>query len=632
MKTSFKVLLIAFLLCSQQLYSQTDPLSVEKKIDSLTLTIPNLNKTIDLSVDGVSLQDFCNSLSEAGNINLSCDPNLSVSLVNRFKNIPIRDVLVFLCKTFDLDIEVTGSILYLKKQIKTVIKPEVKQKEISIEYNPDSQLFNVDLVNDTLSQITKKLSKITLRNFILMPGTENKTVSLYLKNCNLGKVVDAISQTGNFKYRFDKDSSFVMELGESKVVEKTNSNQRSSNRASQSDKNGVNCYLQDDGSIKVEAINAPLFDIIDCFASKKKINYSISNNEIKGNATFISDVSTFDSLLFNIFRGTQYTYSYNNNGYSIGERQSEGLRETKMVRVQYRTVEKIAELIPAEMKKNVEIKEYLELNGLILSGSKQNIAEIESFIYAIDKVVPVILIEVIIMDVKKTIAVSTGVSAGLGDSPIKTTGEVFPNFNMQLNSTSINNLINSFNGFGWVNLGKVTPNFYLTLRAMEDNGMIEITSTPKLATLNSYESKLSIGNTEYYLEEQNTVIGSQNPQNIVTKQYKSVNADLSLTIKPFVSGDNQVTLKIEVTQSDFTNRISPNAPPGSVSRSFSSLIRVKDGELVLLGGLERKSNNSSGSGVPFLSRIPIIKWFFSSRSSQKEKSKLNIFIKTTIIN
>ena len=162
--------------------------------------------------------------------------------------------------------------------------------------------------------------------------------------------------------------------------------------------------------------------------------------------------------------------------------------------------------------------------------------------------------------------------------------------------------------------------------------MIDIASTPKLATLNSYESKLSIGNTEYYLEEQNTVIGSQNPQNIITKQYKSVNADLSLTIKPFVSGDNQVTLKIDVTQSDFTNRISPNAPPGSVSRNFSSLIRLKDGELVLLGGLERKSKTSSGSGVPILSRIPIIKWFFSSRSSQKENSKLNIFIKTTIIN
>ena len=82
----------------------------------------------------------------------------------------------------------------------------------------------------------------------------------------------------------------------------------------------------------------------------------------------------------------------------------------------------------------MDIKEYLELNGLILSGSKQNIAEIESFIQSIDRVVPLILIEVMIIDVKKTSAISTGISAGLGESQVKTSGEVFPNFNMQLNS------------------------------------------------------------------------------------------------------------------------------------------------------------------------------------------------------
>lgn len=165
---------------------------------------------------------------------------------------------------------------------------------------------------------------------------------------------------------------------------------------------------------------------------------------------------------------------------------------------------------------------------------------------------------------------------------------------------------------------------------MEDNGVVKVRSTPKLAALNSHEATMSIGNTEYYLEETNNVIGSQNPQNIITKHYKSVKADMSIKVKPIVSGDNQITLEIEVNQSDFTARISPDAPPGTVSRNFSSLIRVKDGEMVLLGGLEEKKISDSGSGLPWFSRIPVIKWFFSSRTKARTKNKLNIFIKPTV--
>ena len=127
------------------------------------------------------------------------------------------------------------------------------------------------------------------------------------------------------------------------------------------------------------------------------------------------------------------------------------------------------------------------------------------------------------------------------------------------------------------------------------------------------------------------MIGAQNPQNIITRTYRPVEADLAITIKPLVSGNDQITLEITVEQSDFTERISNEAPPGKVSRSFSSMLRVKNNEMVLLGGLEEKSVNNSGAGLPFLARIPIIRWFFGQRTRSKNKSQLNIFIKPTVI-
>ena len=108
-------------------------------------------------------------------------------------------------------------------------------------------------------------------------------------------------------------------------------------------------------------------------------------------------------------------------------------------------------------------------------------------------------------------------------------------------------------------------------------------------------------------------------------------ANLSVKIKPIVSGDDQITLDIEVKQEDFTDQIKEFAPFNKESREFKSLIRVKNQEMILLGGLEQNTNRDTGSGVPLLSRIPILKWFFSSKTKERTKSKLNIFIKPTII-
>ena len=58
---------------------------------------------------------------------------------------------------------------------------------------------------------------------------------------------------------------------------------------------------------------------------------------------------------------------------------------------------------------------------------------------------------------------------------------------------------------------------------------------------------------------------------------------------------------------------------------------IKNGEMILLGGLDELKKEDSGSGTPLLSRIPIIKWFFSSRKKGKNNSKLHIFIKPTVV-
>jgi type IV pilus assembly protein PilQ len=60
-------------------------------------------------------------------------------------------------------------------------------------------------------------------------------------------------------------------------------------------------------------------------------------------------------------------------------------------------------------------------------------------------------------------------------------------------------------------------------------------------------------------------------------------------------------------------------------------VRVKNGEMIMLGGLEENSNSNSGKGLPLISRIPVLKWIFGNRTKSKTENKLTIFIKPTII-
>jgi type IV pilus assembly protein PilQ len=317
----------------------------------------------------------------------------------------------------------------------------------------------------------------------------------------------------------------------------------------------------------------------------------------------------------------------------IGERANEGLRSVKLVQLQYRSVDSLLQFIPEELRQGVEIKEFKELNSFLLSGSKPQIDEIEAVLKQIDKVVPMITLEVIILDVNKGKSITTGISAGTSDSAVSPGGSILGSggLNYTLGSKDINQFLSNIGVNNVFNLGRVAPSFYITLQALETRTNINERQTPKLSTLNGHTANLSIGNTEYYATTTQNVLGSLSPQTVVTQQFVPVEANLSVDITPFVSGDDQVTMSIAVSISNFTSSTTTlNAPPPTSTSKFKSIIRVKNEDMIVLGGIETTTRSETSSGIPILSRIPILKWFFSTRSKSNNKTVSIVFIKPTI--
>lgn len=629
-----KIILIFVVLIQQIVIAQAQGL--KEKFDRLSESEKGYNELVQVNVSQITLHDFITALGNEHKLNVSVDKELNQKIINNFYNVQVKEVFLFLIQKYDLEAQFLGKILIVSKKDKA--SKEKKVKELDIKLEKLKNTLTTNLTNDTLYLVARKITNLTGQNIIVNPEIKDKKITGYVLDKSIDVTLNLIAKANNLKVTKNSDNNYYYvdkELKEETLV--TSRKQRERAKSNKIDRKNDNLIVKinKDGTIDVIADEVPLIDVIYNVALKAQKNYFLYS-KIDGNvkSSFSIRNMSFSKVLEHILTGTKYTFRKESEYFLIGEKNTESLRITELIRLKNRTVENVVSSIPSRITTELEIKEFKELNGLVVTGHNLAILELKKFLTQIDENVPVVQIEVIIFQYEKSHTVQTGLKAGF-DSKQQTSSltNIFPTTDVNLNSNNVNKLINAFNGLGLINLGKVSANFFLSLKALETNNVIKIESTPKVATLSSHEATLKIGETDYYFEQTNRLLtGSVNPNVDVLQsgQWKSTEANLSLKIKPFVSNNENVTLNIVVEKSSFKPKKAENAPPGKTTQQFEAFIRVKNGEMILLGGLDEAEKSNSGTGVPFLSRIPIIKWFFSGREKIKKKKKLHLLIKPTV--
>lgn len=640
-KLLYPVMLMLLLLAAQhpafaQQNQQERMDQLEKKLVALSASVPGLKQKVQLGISGASIQEFLRAVAQANQLNINVDPMLNIKVSNNFTNENALNIMLFLAKNYNLDINVIGSIITVAQYTAPVTKAVYTPKVIPIKYNGANQTITMELSNDSLVLVARRISQLSGKNVVVPVGLNAKLVSGFYNEAPLETALEKLAFANELKMTKTSDQVYVFQAlqdGEEVFInsEKNTAVRRNIKPAAGAGALKSNVSSTGKGKLlTIDAVNTPIQDLVKSAASETDVNFFLYS-ELKGNiSTKVNNIS-FDNFLTAMFNGTDYTFKVENGIYLIGDRKLEGLRKNKVVQMRYRSVDTIMNMIPAEWKKGVDIKEFKEQNTLLLSGSAPQLAEIETYIKELDKLVPMVLIEVTLLDIRKGHTIKTGISAGLADSVVQTRGKILSGVDMTLGAGSINNLLGKIGSNSVFNIGKVTPNFYLKLEAMEENNNIEIRQVPKLTTLNGHTANLSIGTTRYYVTKTQNVFSSVNTQTVFTEQFNKVDANLAIGISPMVSGDDQVTLKIKVEISDFIGTPPANAPPPTSTSKFESIIRAHNEDMIVLGGMERTESSESGSGVPLLSRIPILKWIFSSRERTKAKVVTLVFIKPTII-
>ena len=178
------------------------------------------------------------------------------------------------------------------------------------------------------------------------------------------------------------------------------------------------------------------------------------------------------------------------------------------------------------------------------------------------------------------------------------------------------------------------------VKFLQTQGDVNAISNPKVLTLNNQPALITAG-TEYFykIQSETNQQGTGGGVAATTQNdlVQSVFAGVLLTITPEIADDKTITLKINPSLSETTADISTednsgrNMPPDLNRRQLSSVVTVKDGNRIILGGLINTKNTNEASKIPILGDIPVISYLFKYEEKIKTVQELVIIIEPHII-
>ncbi|MFL6600214.1 MAG: type II secretion system secretin GspD [Steroidobacteraceae bacterium] len=168
------------------------------------------------------------------------------------------------------------------------------------------------------------------------------------------------------------------------------------------------------------------------------------------------------------------------------------------------------------------------------------------------------------------------------------------------------------------------------LNAMESLTKVRVLSAPKLVVLNNHEADLQVGDQVPIVTQAAVSTVGQNSPIVNSVDLKDTGVILKVIPRANTSGRVLLEVTQEVSDVVPTTTSSINSPTIQ-QRKFTSVVAVRDGETIALGGLIRDSQSRGGSGIPILRRIPVLGNLFGSDAHNSTRTELVVLITPHVI-
>jgi type IV pilus assembly protein PilQ len=276
-------------------------------------------------------------------------------------------------------------------------------------------------------------------------------------------------------------------------------------------------------------------------------------------------------------------------------------------------------------------------NALIVRDTESKIGVMKQLVDGLDLEVPQVQIEARIVQADTTYSRSLGVQWGIqnvnqiGSNAVANFrtgntgafGAQTSNFLVNLPAT-VGGLV-STPGVGFT-IGKADGALLdMRLSAGELLGLSKVIAAPKVTTLDKREAKISQGESIPF--QTTSLQGTQTT---------FVDANLELNVTPQITSRDpkevgkQIMMKVRATRNAVGARSNP-AGPSIDRREANTQVLIRDGETMVIGGVFIDTQSNSVSGIPYLSRVPVLGWLFKQKTEAVAKQELLIFLTPSIV-
>ena len=198
-------------------------------------------------------------------------------------------------------------------------------------------------------------------------------------------------------------------------------------------------------------------------------------------------------------------------------------------------------------------------------------------------------------------------------------------------------------GRGFYGLAFQSANFAALLNFLQTQGNVQVLSSPRIATLNNQKAVLKVGSDELYVTGITTSTTSSGTNTVSTPSLtlQPFFSGISLDVTPQIDENGMVMLHVHPavsTVSEKTKNVDLGALgayklplAASTVNETDSIVRVRDGQIVAIGGLMKQELRDEKTGLPVAQDMPVVGGLFRQTSTIVSKRELVILLKPTVI-
>ena len=383
--------------------------------------------------------------------------------------------------------------------------------------------------------------------------------------------------------------------------------------------------------VSVDFRETPIDDVLRMLAKQADVDI-VKSPAVIGNVTAtLTDVPLAEAL-DNILAAHGYGYIATENMIRIVPRKDIiDIKEkfvNKIYRINYADVKQVEGALKKFISKDGSLSANLGTSNIIVTDAESKIAAIDAFIKEIDRITPQILVEARIYDVTHRDTLDLGVEwqAGSQTTILDPLGSN-PSGNTNPYSTGTFSALTdeTSTGTGTLRLGFLnsSTDIDIRLKAEAQNINAKLLANPRILVLDNEDAKFDIVREIPYTETSTT-------GNTATQTVKFKNVGVALTVRPHLTREGMLRLELVPEFGVLVGTSSTGAPTVD-TRKVQTIVLVKDGQTVVLGGLRKKDVTQQTNKIPLLGDLPWVGAAFRFEGEDTTTSEIIVFITPRII-